>query len=120
MTTRSLGEVSYSSTWRSSHPSRGARGVERRIGRVISGRYSFHQGAAYRLKFTNFINREGLVLYPTLQVYPAANAVPRAKQAGALVVIVNAEPTQFDRLADAVLSGPIGEILPALVRPVRS
>ena len=35
------------------------------------GRYSFHQGAAYRLKFTNFINREGLVLYPTLQVYPA-------------------------------------------------
>jgi len=35
------------------------------------GRYSFHQGASYRLKLTNFINREGLVLYPTLQVYPA-------------------------------------------------
>jgi hypothetical protein len=34
-------------------------------------RYSFHQGAAYRLKLTNFINREGLVLYPTLQVFPA-------------------------------------------------
>jgi len=35
------------------------------------GRYSFHQGASYRLKLTNFVNREGLVLYPTLQVYPA-------------------------------------------------
>src|SRR5215475_3972527 len=35
------------------------------------GRYSFPQAAAYRLKLTNFINREGLVLYPTLQVYPA-------------------------------------------------
>jgi len=36
------------------------------------GRYSFHQGASYRLKLTNLgVNREGLVLYPTLQVYPA-------------------------------------------------
>jgi hypothetical protein len=35
------------------------------------GRYSFPQGASYRLKMKNFINREGLVLYPTLQVYPA-------------------------------------------------
>jgi NAD-dependent deacetylase len=29
-------------------------------------------------------------------------------------VIVNAEPTPFDNLADAVLRHPIGEILPAL------
>jgi NAD-dependent deacetylase len=28
------------------------------------------------------------------------------------VVIVNAEPTPFDDVADAVLRGPIGEILP--------
>jgi hypothetical protein len=35
------------------------------------GRYSFRQGASYRLKLTNFVDREGLVLYPTLQVYPA-------------------------------------------------
>src|SRR5262249_8693169 len=35
------------------------------------GRYSFRQAASYRLKLTNFVNREGLVLYPTLQVYPA-------------------------------------------------
>jgi NAD-dependent deacetylase len=29
-------------------------------------------------------------------------------------VIVNAEPTPFDEIADAVLREPIGEILPAL------
>jgi NAD-dependent deacetylase len=55
-----------------------------------------------------------LAVGSTLQVYPAANAVPRAKAAGARVVIVNAEPTQYDGLADAVLRGPIGEILPAI------
>jgi hypothetical protein len=30
-------------------------------------------------------------------------------------VIVNAEPTEMDELADAVLRGPIGELLPRLV-----
>jgi NAD-dependent deacetylase len=30
------------------------------------------------------------------------------------VVIVNAEPTPFDDVVDAVLRKPIGEILPAL------
>lgn len=37
------------------------------------GRYNFHQAATYRLKLTNIpgAGREGLVLYPTLQVYPA-------------------------------------------------
>ena len=56
-----------------------------------------------------------LAVGSSLQVYPAAYAVPRAKQAGALVVIVNAEPTNMDGLADAVLRGPISEILPAIV-----
>ena len=46
---------------------------------------------------------------------PAAGVVPIAKQAGARVVIVNAEPTAMDDLADAVLRGQIGEILPALL-----
>lgn len=37
------------------------------------GRYNFNQGATYRLKFTGVpgAGREGLVVYPTLQVYPA-------------------------------------------------
>ncbi len=55
-----------------------------------------------------------LAIGSSLQVYPVAGAVPMAKEAGALVVIVNAEPTPFDELADAVFRQPIGEVLPAL------
>ena len=55
-----------------------------------------------------------LAVGTSLQVYPVAAAVPAAKTAGARLVIVNAEPTPFDELADAVLSKPIGEVLPAL------
>ena len=55
-----------------------------------------------------------LAIGSTLQVYPVAGAVPLAKRAGARVVIVNAEPTGMDDLADAVLRGPIGDILPAI------
>ncbi|MEY4231357.1 MAG: NAD-dependent deacetylase [Actinomycetota bacterium] len=51
-----------------------------------------------------------------LSVFPAANLVPRAKAAGARVVIVNGEPTKMDRFADAVLLGSISELLPTLVR----
>jgi NAD-dependent protein deacetylase/lipoamidase len=49
-----------------------------------------------------------------LSVWPVAGVVPVAKDAGARVVIVNAEPTEMDSLADAVLRGAIGEILPRL------
>ena len=49
-----------------------------------------------------------------LQVYPVAGAVPSAKASGARIVIVNAEPTPFDDLADAVIREPIGGVLPAL------
>jgi NAD-dependent deacetylase len=52
----------------------------------------------------------------SLQVYPVAGAVPLAKAAGARVVIVNAEPTPFDDIADAVLREAIGDVLPRLVR----
>ena len=55
-----------------------------------------------------------LAIGSTLQVYPVAAAVPRAKAAGARVVIVNAEPTQFDDIADAVIRQRIGEVLPAI------
>ncbi len=58
-----------------------------------------------------------LAVGSTLSVYPAANCVPVAKAAGARVVIVNGGPTEMDALADAVLNGPIGDILPALVSP---
>jgi NAD-dependent deacetylase len=55
-----------------------------------------------------------LAIGSTLQVYPVAGAVPLARRAGARVVIVNAEPTAMDDVADALLRGSIGEILPAI------
>jgi NAD-dependent deacetylase len=56
-----------------------------------------------------------LAIGTTLAVYPIAAVVPLAHQHGAKIVIVNAEPTEMDHLADAVLRGQIGEILPAIV-----
>ncbi|MCB0980716.1 MAG: Sir2 family NAD-dependent protein deacetylase [Ilumatobacteraceae bacterium] len=50
----------------------------------------------------------------SLSVFPAANVVPRAKSAGARVIIVNGQPTNMDRFADALLIGQLGDILPAL------
>ena len=50
----------------------------------------------------------------SLQVYPIAAVVPEAKTRGARVVILNAEPTPFDEAADAVLTQPIGEVLPVI------
>ena len=58
-----------------------------------------------------------LAVGSTLQVYPVAGVVPAAKSAGARLVIVNADKTQFDRIADAVLREPIGNALPAIVGP---
>jgi NAD-dependent deacetylase len=56
-----------------------------------------------------------LAVGSTLAVYPIAGVVPVAKRAGARVVILNAEPTEMDELADSVLRGSISEILPRLV-----
>ena len=40
--------------------------------------------------------------------------VPLAKSNGAQIVIVNAEATEMDAIADVVLRGSIGDILPQL------
>jgi NAD-dependent protein deacetylase/lipoamidase len=56
-----------------------------------------------------------LAIGTKLSVWPVAGVVPVAKDAGARVVIVNAEPTDMDSQADAVLRGAIGDILPRLV-----
>ena len=55
-----------------------------------------------------------LAIGTSLQVFPIANAVPIAQAAGARIVIMNAEPTQFDDIADVKLSGLIGEDLPRI------
>jgi NAD-dependent deacetylase len=56
-----------------------------------------------------------LAVGSTLGVYPAAGVVPIAKRSGARIVIINAEPTEMDDIADAVLRGSIAEVLPAVV-----
>ena len=56
-----------------------------------------------------------LAVGSTLSVYPAAGLVPVAHAGGARVVIVNAERTEYDHMADVVVRGPISEVLPAIV-----
>ena len=55
-----------------------------------------------------------LAVGSSLQVYPVAGVVPVARQAGARIVIINNQPTPMDPVADALLRGPIGEVLPAV------
>ena len=55
-----------------------------------------------------------LAVGSSLQVYPVAHMVPIARAARARVVIVNAEPTPYDEIADAVLRESIGAVLPRL------
>jgi NAD-dependent deacetylase len=61
-----------------------------------------------------------LTVGTSLQVFPVAHAVTVAKSSGARVVIVNAEPTPFDDIADAVFHAPIAEVLPAMCGSVAS
>jgi NAD-dependent protein deacetylase/lipoamidase len=56
-----------------------------------------------------------LAIGTSLSVYPVAGAVPLAKSAGARVIILNAQPTPMDELADVVLRGIISKVLPELV-----
>lgn len=56
-----------------------------------------------------------LVVGSSLQVYPAADVPLTASESNAPLVIVNAERTPFDRLAEVVLRGRAGEILPRLL-----
>jgi NAD-dependent deacetylase len=56
-----------------------------------------------------------LAVGSTLQVYPVAGAVDIAADAGAKIIIVNAEPTAYDRAAHAVFHDSIGKVLPALI-----
>ncbi len=52
-----------------------------------------------------------LVLGSSLQVYPAAGLPSSAKRSGALLAIVNRDPTPQDDIADLVLHEPIGEVM---------
>ena len=56
-----------------------------------------------------------LVVGTSAIVYPAAGLVQVACQSGARVAIVNPDPTPADELAEWILRGPAGEILPRLL-----
>lgn len=55
-----------------------------------------------------------LAVGTSLQVYPIAGAADMARSAGAKLVIVNAQPTPFDDVADATFSGSISEVMPTI------
>jgi hypothetical protein len=66
---------------------------------IVPGRSNFQQGGIYRLKLTNIPNREGVELYPTLEIGPAT---PRTEA----FLAHNALPVQFTpEDFDQVLSG---------------
>ena len=56
-----------------------------------------------------------LAVGTSLGVHPAAGLTDLAAQSGARVVVVNAEPTPYDDLADLVVREPIGTSLPRLL-----
>ncbi len=56
-----------------------------------------------------------LAIGTSLGVYPAAALPEIARRYGARLVILNAEETPFDPVADAVVRDRLGEVLPALV-----
>jgi NAD-dependent deacetylase len=55
-----------------------------------------------------------LVVGSSLVVYPAAEVPLVALRAGARLIVVNAEPTPFDRFAHIVIYGRSGEVLPRI------
>ncbi|WP_377271309.1 NAD-dependent deacetylase [Peterkaempfera sp. SMS 1(5)a] len=59
-----------------------------------------------------------LAVGTTLQVQPAASLVDLAVATGSRLVIVNAEPTPYDDLAEEIVREPIGSALPRLVRRI--
>lgn len=56
-----------------------------------------------------------VVLGSSLGVYPAASLVPRARSAGARIVLLNREAGPFDEDADLVIHGELGETMEALL-----
>ena len=57
-----------------------------------------------------------LAVGSSLVVEPAASLPRAAGRTGARLIIVNRDPTPLDGMADAVVRGEIGAVLPALVR----
>jgi NAD-dependent deacetylase len=56
-----------------------------------------------------------LAVGTSLTVHPVAGLPELAAAHGARVVVVNAQPTPYDELADLVVREPIGTALPGLL-----
>jgi len=56
-----------------------------------------------------------LVVGSSLVVHPAADIPLAAVRAGASLIIINTEPTPFDSLAEVVIHGRAGEVLPEIL-----
>lgn len=56
-----------------------------------------------------------LAIGTSLTVHPAAGLCEEAVDCGARLVIMNAQPTPYDRIADVVIRSPLGSVLPTLV-----
>ncbi|WP_194290682.1 SIR2 family NAD-dependent protein deacylase [Nocardia aurantia] len=61
-----------------------------------------------------------LAIGTSLQVEPAASMCAVAVDSGADLIVINAEPTPYDRYATEMIREPIGEALPRLVREMLS
>jgi hypothetical protein len=65
---------------------------------VVPARYNFNQGYIYRLKLTNIAGRQGVSLYPTIEVAPTTPATDAYLAHNAIPVQFTAE--DFDQVVD--------------------
>ena len=56
-----------------------------------------------------------LVVGSSLVVHPAADIPLAALRSGAPMIVINAEPTRYDELAEVVIHGKSGQVLPEIV-----
>jgi len=60
-----------------------------------------------------------LAVGTSLMVTPASQLCGVAARSGARVVIVNAEPTPYDEVADVIVRDPIGQVLPQIAQSMK-
>ena len=61
-----------------------------------------------------------IVAGSSLETYPAADLPNDAKRHGARLILINYEPTSYDKMADVVIHGDVAEVLPQIVELVET
>ncbi|HEX2295909.1 MAG TPA: NAD-dependent deacylase [Actinomycetota bacterium] len=85
---------------------------------TISFGQPLNQGDMERARAAAEASDVFLAIGTSLTVYPVAYLPGVAARAGARVVVMNAEPTAYDRSADVVVRASIGRVLPEIVARV--